>query len=403
MNMNFQFYNPTEILFGKGQIQKIAQKIPKDRRILLTYGGGSIQRNGIYEQVTQALSEHTIALEQGGIEVNPDYSTLMKIVVAAREAKCDFIVAVGGGSVIDGAKFLSAAIPCTEFDPWLLVSEHRSVHRTIEFGAVLTLAATGSEMNSGSVISRRETGEKRAFGSRNLFPQFSVLDPSALRTLDVRQRRNGVVDAFIHILEQYATYPTGARVQDEWAEGLIRILIELGADFASPNPSDEALEQIMWTASMALNGLIGAGVPNDWATHMIGHEITALYGLDHAQTLACVYPGVLRVQQKDKEAKLAQLAHKCLLPPAEAATMSTEELAQAAQTKIIEFFESLGVITELYRYKQVPENAVEELLARCTSHGLEGLGEHKNIHAPEIAQILSIAMKNPTRSESPLH
>ena len=286
---NFTFHNPTRILFGQGRIADIAREIPANARVLITYGGGSVVKTGTLAEVKAALAGYTV-FEFGGIEPNPTYETLMQAVELARREKIDFLLAVGGGSVIDGTKFIAAAIPFAG-EPWDILAKRAPVKSTIAFGSVLTLPATGSEMNNGAVITRRASNDKLAFSNSRLYPRFSVLDPTKTFTLPPRQIANGVVDAFVHITEQYLTYPVDAKVQDRFAEGLLLTLIEEGPK-ALQEPENYAVRaNIMWTATLALNGLIGAGVPNDWATHMLGHELTALHGLDHAQTLAVVPPG----------------------------------------------------------------------------------------------------------------
>ena len=290
---NFTFYNPTRILFGSGRIADLAREIQANARVLITYGGGSIVKTGTLAEVKAALAGFTI-FEFAGIEPNPTYETLMQAVELARRERIDFLLAVGGGSVLDGTKFIAAAIPFTG-DPWDILAKRAKIGSAVPFGSVLTLPATGSEMNNGAVITKRASNDKLAFSNRLLFPRFSVLDPTKTYTLPPRQVANGVVDAFVHITEQYLTYPDDAKVQDRFAEGLLLTLIEEGPK-ALQVPEDYAVRaNLMWTATLALNGLIGAGVPNDWATHMLGHELTALHGLDHAQTLAVVLPAMLQV------------------------------------------------------------------------------------------------------------
>ena len=294
---NFDFHNPTRVLFGQGQIATLSTLVPEGARVLMLYGGGSIRANGVYDEVKSALAAHTV-LEFGGIEPNPTYETLMRAVELVRAERIDFLLAVGGGSVIDGTKFIAAG-SLLEEDPWTAIFEQRaaSVQSALPFGAVLTLPATGSEMNSAAVVTRKATQEKRAFASRHVFPRFAVLDPTKTYTLPTRQVGNGVVDAFVHVMEQYLTTPVDAKVQDRFAEGLLLTLIEDGPRALGEPENYDVRANLMWTATLALNGLIGVGVPQDWSTHMIGHELTALYDLDHAQTLAVVLPAMLRVRR----------------------------------------------------------------------------------------------------------
>jgi NADP-dependent alcohol dehydrogenase len=383
--LNFSFYNPTKILFGQNQIAKISKEISPEARILLTCGGGSIKRNGVYDQVMAALAGRTV-LEFSGIEPNPTYETLMEAVRVVREQRIDFLLAVGGGSVIDGTKFIAAAAPFVG-EPWDILAKHAPIHQAIPLGTVLTLPATGSEMNSGSVVTRRATQDKLAFMHPLVYPRFSVLDPTVTLTLPPRQVGNGVVDAFTHIMEQYLTYPVNAPVQDRFAEGLLLTLIEEGPK-ALATPEDVAVRaNVMWCATLALNGLIGAGVPGDWATHMIGHEITALHGLDHAQTLAIVLPVMMHVKRDRKRAKLLQYATRVR----EINSGSEDERIDAAIERTRAFFESLGVRTYLRDYG-IGAEAVPALLAQLERHQLTALGEHQDIDLATSRRILEQAL-----------
>jgi NADP-dependent alcohol dehydrogenase len=308
---NFELYNPTNYIFGKGQIAKLSELIPANSKILLAYGGGSIFKNGIYDHVKAALSGIEI-IEFGGIEPNPRFETLMKAVEIIRNEKITFILAVGGGSVIDGVKFISGAVNF-EGDAIEILKKRvlfKDVSKVIPFGTVLTLPATGSEMNSGAVVTIEATQEKLTLGGSALFPKFSICDPSVVASLPKRQLENGVVDAFTHVLEQYLTYPHDALLQDRFAESILQTLIEIGPDVVQ-NPSDYKLaSNFMWCATMALNGLIQKGVPSDWATHMIGHELTAMYEIDHARTLAIIGPNLYRTMFETKKEKLAQYGER---------------------------------------------------------------------------------------------
>ena len=307
---NFDFYNPVKILFGKGKIAELKKHIPVGAKILITFGGGSIKKNGVYEQVIAALEGFNVQ-EFGGIEPNPRFETLMKAVELVKAEKIDFLLAVGGGSVLDGTKFIAAASCYKGEDAWDIPAKHAKIESAIDFGAVLTLAATGSEMNSGGVVTKAATKEKLAFGSPLLFPKFSVLDPEATYSLPKRQIANGVADAFVHVMEQYLTYPVNSPVQDRFSESLLVTLIEEGTKaYDSETPNYDEYANMMWAATMALNGLIGAGVQSDWATHMIGHELTAFHGIDHAVTLAIVLPGLMTHLKDKRSVKLLQYAER---------------------------------------------------------------------------------------------
>ena len=381
---NFTLYAPTKVLFGKDQIAEIAAQLPQGSRVMLTYGGGSVQRNGVLQQVLDALSSHFV-IEFSGIEPNPDYATLMQAVELGREHQINFLLAIGGGSVIDGTKFIAAALHYQD-DPWTILTRFASgnleLSSVVPIGAVLTLPATGSEMNAGAVISRRETGDKLVFKSDLVIPKFAVLDPVTTFSLPKHQIANGVIDAFVHTIEQYLTYPVNAKVQDRLAEGLLQTLIEEGPE-ALKNPEDyQVRANIMWAATMALNGYVGAGVPQDWSTHMIGHELTALHGLDHAQTLAIVLPAMLQTRRHQKKAKLLQYAARVW----GLHQGSEDDRIDAAIESTRAFFEVMGVPTQLSGYG-ISGSSIEDIVSKLTEHGMTALGEHADI-TPEISRIV---------------
>ncbi|MFT5588936.1 MAG: NADP-dependent alcohol dehydrogenase [Bradyrhizobium sp.] len=383
---NFDYANPTRILFGKGRIADLAKVVPADARVLLLFGGGSIRNNGVLDEVHAALSGRTFH-EFSGIEPNPSYENLMQAVELVRKEKIDFLLAVGGGSVIDGTKFIAAA---ANFDgePWAILEKGgRNVTSALPFGAVLTLPATGSEMNNGGVVTRKSIKAKMSFMSKHCFPLFSILDPAKTFTLPTRQIGNGVVDAFAHVMEQYMTYPANAPVQDRFAEGILQTLIEEGPK-ALANPDDyDVRANIMWCATLALNGLIGAGVPQDWATHMVGHELTALYDLDHAQTLAIVMPSMLRVRKEGKRAKLLQYAARVW----HLTDGDEDTRIEAAIAKTQEFFEQMGVKTRLSDY-ELNADAVEAVLAQLSAHKMTTLGERRDVTLEMSRQVLELSL-----------
>ncbi|WP_019896702.1 iron-containing alcohol dehydrogenase [Methylotenera mobilis] len=388
--LNFEFYNPTRIAFGKGKVAEIDKLIPIKARVLILYGGTSAKTNGTLDEVKAALSERHVE-EFSGIEPNPTYETLIKAVAQIKANNLDYLLAVGGGSVIDGTKFVAASV-YAEGDPWeILLQRGANVEKAMPYGTVLTLPATGSEMNDGSVVSRIETSsglqDKLYFSSEHVFPQFSVLDPSKSFTLPPRQLANGVVDAYTHIMEQYLTYPVGARVQDRFAEGLLQTLIEIGPKVLQ-NPQDYELQaNFMWVATLALNGLIGSGVPSDWATHMIGHEITALHGLDHAQTLAIILPSMLSLRRDAKRAKLLQYAERVWH-----ISEGTEDARiEAAIQNTRSFFESLNVPTRLSAY-DISADAIPAMLSQLESHGMVELGEHKDVTLDKSREVLEASI-----------
>jgi NADP-dependent alcohol dehydrogenase len=385
--LNFDFYNPTQILFGQGQIAAITPLVPAGARVMMLYGGGSIKRNGVYDEVKAALGGHTV-IEFSGIEPNPHYETLMKAVDIVKAEKIDFLLAVGGGSVIDGTKFVAAAALFGDEDPWLILKKGgTNISAALPFGSVLTLPATGSEMNAASVVTRAATQEKRAFHSPHVFPQFSVLDPGKTFTLPLRQVGNGVVDAFVHVMEQYMTYPVNAPVQDRWAEGLLLTLIEEGPKTLAEPENLDARANVMWSATMALNGVIGVGVPQDWATHLIGHELTALYHLDHAQTLAVVLPGILTVRRQAKRAKLLQYAARVW----GIAEGDEDSRIAAAIERTRGFFEQMGVKTRLSGYG-LDAAAIDAVVAALEAHKMVKLGEHRDVDAAAARAALELSL-----------
>lgn len=385
--LNFELYNPTNLIFGKGQIEKLSTLVPQGAKILLAYGGGSIFKNGIHEQVINNLEGFEI-VEFGGIEPNPHFETLMKAVNVIKEQNIDFILAVGGGSVIDGVKFISAAVhfdgnPIDILQKRLLIKD---LSQVIPFGTVLTLPATGSEMNSGAVVTIEATQEKLAFGGSALFPKFSICDPTVIESLPKRQLQNGVVDAYTHVLEQYLTYPHDGYLQDRIAEGILQTLIQVGPEVIE-NPKDYALaSNFMWSCTMALNGLIQKGVPSDWATHMIGHELTALYGIDHARTLAIVGPNLYRVMFETKKGKLAQYGKRIFN-----LTGTEDEIANEAINKTVEFFHTMGMDTKLSDYTKDFDKTADFIVDRFKERGWLGLGEKQNITLEKVKAIVEMS------------
>ena len=381
--MKFSFVNPTQIHFGQGQIARIASAIPRDARVLLLYGGGSIKRNGVYEQAVAVLEGFTWQ-EFAGVEPNPTVETLNRAVEQVKAEGLSYILAVGGGSVIDGAKYVAAAA-CYDGDGWdILLGKHR-VAEALPIGAVLTLPATGSESNGGSVVTKAATQEKLNFVSPLMQPHFAVLDPDVMKTLPERQLANGLVDAWVHTCEQYLTMPTEAMVQEGYAEVLLRSLKTLGEQF-DQRDSDAWRANLMLAANQALNGFIGSGVPQDWATHMIGHELTALYGVDHGRSLAIVQPSLLRHQIEYKRAKLEQMARNVF------GLSDGDALAERCVDAIEAFYHSLGVATQLTEHDGDKAAAIDTIVARLESHGMVKLGERRAITPAESREILQQAV-----------
>ncbi|MBU2938536.1 iron-containing alcohol dehydrogenase [Lacinutrix sp. C3R15] len=383
---NFEFKNPTKIIFGKDTIEKLENEIPKEAKVLLLYGGGSIKKNGIYDQVKTALSKVDV-VEFGGIPANPEYATLMDALQVIKKQNITYLLAVGGGSVIDGTKFLSAAAVYAGDTPWDILTQNIRTEKGMPFGTVLTLPATGSEMNSGAVITRAETKEKLAMGGPGLFPQFSILDPQVITSIPRRQLANGLTDAFTHVLEQYMTYPIGALLQDRFAESILQTLIEIAPKVLKDPTDYNAASNFMWSCTMALNGLIQKGVPTDWAVHAIGHELTALFGIDHARTLAVIAPSHYKYNFETKKEKLAQYGERVW----NITEGTTDDKAYAAIEKTVVFFHELGIDTKLSDYTKDYEGTAEKISKRFTDRGWLGLGEHQNLSPDKVEKIVKMA------------
>lgn len=373
--MQFSYINPTHIEFGAGKIEKISKLISKETRVLFLYGGGSIKKNGVYEQVTNALSEHTW-FEFGGVEPNPKKETLDKAIAYAREHGVEFVLAVGGGSVIDGAKYVANAF-FHEGDGWDLLEGKFTPTKALPIGAILTLAATGSESNSGSVITKEATKEKRFFHSPYSYPQFAILDPDVLKSLDERQLVNGIVDAFVHTCEQYLTQPHGALAQDYYAEGILRGLIELAQSLDERD--DLWYANLMWLANQALNGLIGLGVPQDWATHFIGHELSGLYGIDHARTLAIIQPNLLTTLIEEKADKLLQMGKNVFGLEIHIPLVIVE--------RIRALYTSLGIDMKISSYTDDTE-IISKVTSLLEQHGFKHFGDRGSIDKEVVIKIL---------------
>ena len=381
---NFQYANPTRVCFGEGQIATLPELVPAGSRLLVLYGGGSIKQNGVYEQLIQALAGREW-LEFPGIGANPQYDQLMEAVDLVKRERIDFLLAVGGGSVVDGTKFVAAAACFEGEDPWDILLDKAPIKAALPLGCVLTLPATGSESNPAAVVSRGEA--KLSFYNPLVLPRFAVLDPTTTYSLPVRQVGNGVVDAFVHILEQYLTFPVGGDVQDRLAEGLLQVLVDNGPRALTEPTNYQVRANLMWAASLALNGLIGRGVPQDWSTHAIGHQLTALHGLDHAQSLAVVLPSLLREQAAQKQEKLAQFAERVWHSRREDKALRIEE----AIIRTEQFFQQMGVGTRLADYG-LNESCIPAICSNLKRFGLTALGEQQDIDPDKVARILSHAL-----------
>jgi NADP-dependent alcohol dehydrogenase len=382
---NFDYYNPTHIVFGKDRLAELNTLVPQEAKVLVLYGGGSVKRFGTLDKVLSNLGDREV-VEFGGIEPNPQFDTLMKAVEIVREQNIDFMLAVGGGSVMDGTKFVAAAAPFKGNEASLLTHGFAPlpIETSVPLAVVATLPATGSEMNMGAVVSYQ--GGKFPVMSPLNFPKFSILDPSLTFTLPKTQISNGIVDAFIHIVEQYVTYPANTLVQDRTSEGLLKTLIEVGPTTLEQPENYEARSSLVWSATWALNGFIGAGAPQDWTTHMIGHELTALFGIDHGQSLAIIQPSVWKLRKDKKRAKLLQYAERVW----EITEGSEDERIDSAINKTREFFESLGVKTRLSEYG-IERHQIDDVVTALEKHGMTALSETGDITIDISRQIIEDA------------
>ncbi len=383
---NFVFYNPTVIVFGKERLNELVNYVPQKAKVLILFGGGSVEKYGTLDKVRKALSGYKL-FEFGGIEPNPRFETLMKAVDVIKEEGIDFLLAVGGGSVMDGTKFIALAAKYEGNPQEILYNSFKTVilKEALPFGTVATLPATGSEMNAAAVISHKES--KYAVINPLTFPKFSFLDPTLTYSLPATQVANGVIDTFVHTMEQYITYPVDGRFQDRTAEGILQTLIEIGRKTIDDPTDYDTRANLVWNSTMALNGLIGAGVPQDWATHMIGHELTAHFGIDHAKTLAIILPSILEIRKENKRAKLLQYAERVW----KIIDGTDDEKVDLAIAKTREFFESLGVKTRLKDYG-VSEKDFDAILAGLEEKHLTALSETRDINLEISRSILAGAL-----------
>ncbi|MDO6695777.1 iron-containing alcohol dehydrogenase [Aliiglaciecola sp. 3_MG-2023] len=380
---NFIYHNPTKVVFGKDSISKLSSLLP-NAKIMLVYGGGSIKHNGVYQQIIEQLEGHDWC-EFSGIEPNPEFETLMKAVSKVKTEGVEFILAVGGGSVIDGAKFVAAATHF-EGDPWDILAKGKKIKQAISLACILTLPATGTETNTAAVVTRREYNLKLPFMSEHVRPKFAVLDPQVTYSLPERQLANGVVDAFVHVIEQYLTYPVNASVQDRFAESILSNLIDIGPRVLTSKDYD-LRANLMWNATQALSGLIGVGVPQDWSTHTIGHELTALHNLDHAVTLAIILPRVMHYQREHKREKLLQYAERVW----GLSRYDEEGAINLVIEKTEQFFRDMGIKTTLSEYN-IDANVADEVASRLEKAGATKIGERQNISPEDVKNIVSASL-----------
>jgi len=385
---NFNYYNPVNVIFGKDTIKEITNLIPLDSKILMTYGGGSIKRNGVYDQVIKALANHNV-VEFEGIEPNPTYETCMKAVEVAKKENIDFLLSVGGGSVLDGTKFIAAAAKLETENAWDTIMGVEGVAKfpvlkeTLPIGCIITLPATGSEMNCGSVITKKATAEKIPFMSALNFPKFSIIDPETTFSLPKKQVINGIIDTYIHVIEQYVTYDVDTPLQDRQSEAILRTLVEEADKILSDPPQYNARANFFWCATQALNGTIQSGVVQDWCVHMIGHELTAFYGMDHGASLAVVLPEMWRKMKSAKTQKLLQYGSRVF----DVNESDEEKAVELIIARTEEFFKHIGFSTKLKNYGIDAKEAAEKVSARFAERKTV-LGENMDVTPEVVKEIL---------------
>ena len=378
---NFTFQNPTKLVFGKGQIAELSKLIPTDVRLMVTFGGGSVKQNGVYNQVIDALKNHNF-IEFWGIEANPQVETLRKAIAEGKAKKVDYLLAVGGGSVLDGTKLIAAGI-AMENDAWNIVLKGYA-KKQIPYASVLTVPATGSEMNGGSVISRAETNEKLVFYGD--YPQFSILDPEVCYTLSEHQVACGLSDAFTHVLEQYLTTTGQSRIMDRWAEGILQSVVEIAPLIKKDPKNYDLMADYMLSATLALNDFIRMGISQDWATHLIGHELTALTGITHGHTLAIVMPATMSVLREQKHDKLLQYGERVFGITEGSESERVQKTIDATET----FYRSLGLTTRLSE-EGVGNETIEIIVNRFNERGA-AYGENGNVTGDVAREILLMAL-----------
>lgn len=382
---NFECVNPVKVSFGKGAIARLSALIPAGSKVLMLYGGGSVKKNGVYDQVLEGLKPFEM-IEFPGIEPNPRYETCMRAVELVKKEGCTYLLAVGGGSVIDATKFISAAVYYDAGDPWEILAKGGKVEKTMPLGVVLTLPATGSEMNERAVVSRNSTNEKLAFATPLIYPKFAILDPEVTYSLPEKQVANGVVDSFMHVMEQYLTYPVNAKVQDYFSESLLKVIYTEGRKVLKDPHNYDIRANLMWAASNALNLWIGMGVPQDWVAHRVGYSLTAQYGIDHAETLAIIYPGVMTYMKKEKEAKMLRLG-EVLFGIMEG---TAEERVEQVIAAVEGFFREMGMKTRLSEFG-IGEDALDSLVVHVKKMGWK-LGEYGIIDDQKAKEILALRL-----------
>ncbi|WP_138418826.1 iron-containing alcohol dehydrogenase [Aquibacillus sediminis] len=356
---NFTYHNPTKLIFGKAQTEQLTAEVPKyGKKVLMVYGGGSIKRNGLYDLVKEKLAEiDAEVFELPGVEPNPRVSTARKGIDICKKEGIDFLLAVGGGSTIDCTKAIAVGAK-TDTDIWDIVTKKAVAEDALPFGTVLTLAATGSEMNAGSVITNWETNEKHGWGSPYAYPKFSILDPVNTFSVPRNQTVYGIVDMMSHALEHYFHHETNTLLQDRMVEGLLQTVIETAPKLLEDLESYEHRATILYNGTMALNGMVNMGYQGDWATHNLEHAVSAVHDIPHGGGLAILFPHWMKHTLDANVGRFKQLAERVF--EVEAEGKSDREVALEGIEKLREFWNSIGAPSRLADY-EITEDSVEEM------------------------------------------
>lgn len=385
---NFTYYNPVQLIFGKGQMEQLSMLIPNyGKKVLLVYGGGSIKRNGVYEKVQEQLNKIGAEVhELSGVEPNPKLSTVKQGVEICKQHGIEFLLAVGGGSVIDCTKLIAAASKY-DGDPWDFVIKKATPEAALPLGTVLTLAATGSEMNAGSVITNWDTHEKYGWGSPLVFPKFSILDPTNTFTVPKNQTVYGMVDMMSHVFEQYFSHTTNSPLQDRMCESVLKTVIETAPKLLNDLENYEYRETILYNGTIALNGTLSMGVIGDWATHNIEHAVSAVYDIPHGGGLAILQPNWMKYVLSEGTAKFKQMAVRVFNVSDEGKT--DEEVALEGIEKLREFWTSIGAPSSLADYN-IDDSKLDLMAERAMANGV--FGKYKKLDKNDCLEILRMSL-----------
>ncbi|UTE73962.1 iron-containing alcohol dehydrogenase [Rossellomorea marisflavi] len=386
----FTFYNPTKLIFGKGQVEQLKDLVPQyGKKVLLVYGGGSIKKSGLYDQVTAVLNDiDAEVFELAGVEPNPRLTTVRRGVDICKEEGIDFLLAVGGGSVIDCTKAIAAGAKY-DGDAWDLVTKKAFASEALPFGTVLTLAATGSEMNAGSVITNWETNEKYGWGSPVTFPQFSILDPENTFTVPKNHTIYGMVDMMSHVFEQYFHNATNTPLQDRMCESVLKVVIETAPKLINDLENYELRETILYSGTIALNGMLQMGYNGDWGSHNIEHAVSAVYDIPHAGGLAILFPNWMKHNLNVNPARFAQLAERVWNVDPEGKTQ--EEVALEGIEKLREFWSSIGAPSRLADY-DIDDSKLDLIADKAMANGEFGNFNNHKLNKEDTLSILRASL-----------